>query len=193
MKNVKKKLILCGLLTVFAIANLFVAVSNERQKTMFTARDAEAQVVQSIPWEVLYQIWERYNTYNNPVVFKYRERNNLTCSPFEIYKGVFAKGSEVARMLDAHLNIQGAYGTSTGQVSGNTNVNYSASKKSTDNYSYEYSVSIILAGDDWTVKTCEQCSENDPDMIGMNCTVYNECAQTIESNANAYKAALGLY
>lgn len=187
MKKTKKKLLLCGLLTLFAAANLFVAASNEKQKKILCTDDAEA-----FDFSLLLSIIENSSTNNNVQVFRYKIREGLSCAPVLIFSGNYQKGSSAANALDANLGFSGNSTFVTGSVNGSANASYQASRQTTSNYDYAYAVNIVLAGDDWEVITCEPCSENDPKMIGRNCKGYSECADAVNLHASAYRAALGL-
>ena len=163
MKKTKKKLLLCGLLTLFAAANLFVAASNEKQKSLFVVENADAESLGNL----LYRIVEDYLSNMNIVVYKHYERRDLPCAPYNLFNGIYAKGSDVARMLDANLNLQGDSGFSSGFISGGAN--YSASKKMTGNYYYEYRIDIVLPGNNWRANSCVQCRLDDPEVLGVNC------------------------
>lgn len=190
MEKLKKRIILCGFLTLFASANVIVAVSNEKQKSLFSVREAEAQ---AFGFESSILNWlEDLLLNSNTVVYKYNTREGLTCSPVQIFSGRYYNGSSQAQNLDAHLGLTGSVTYATGNVNGDAGVNYQAQKQSMNTYQYEYTVDISLGGNDWMIKTCEPCSNNDPEKIGKNCNTYNECAEAIKSSAGAYREALGL-
>ena len=190
MKKTKKRILLCGIITVFAAVNMVVAVSNEKHKTLFKTENAEASVVD---WYLIfYNIWESINQNNNDIVYKYNTRTGLKCAPVNIFSGKYAYNSSQAQTLDANLGFKGNMTHAAGEVSGQVNTNYDATRYYNNNYEYEYAVEIFLNGNDWMLKTCEPCSASDPDVIGKNCTNYDECAEAINSRASAYRNALGL-
>lgn len=184
----KKRVLLVVSFTLFALANLFVGLNNEKQKALLLTDNVEAKT--NPMW--YYLILEGLTNNDPGTFYKYRERNNLSCSPIRVYRGVIAKGTEAARMLDVALNIDASSQTGTGNVSQRTDVKYNSRKKSLDNIFYEYTVDIYLTGEDWVIKTCEPCSKDDDGCVGHNCTVYNECAQAIKSSTTSYLNALGI-
>ena len=192
MNKLKKRILLCGILTAFATANVFVAISNEKQKALFRMEKAEAQGIGVVTWEILYEMWERFSQYNNPEVYKFNTRRGLTCAPVQIFSGKYEYGSAQAQSLDTHLGLNGSGSYASGNVNGSADASFQAYKSAVNNYQYEYSVNIVLDGNNWMVKTCEPCSTSDPEMIGSNCSTYNECADVIRSSADAYRSALGI-
>ena len=189
--NKTKKKALCLLLSLFAAANAFVAVSTEKQKSLFSIQDAEAMpgwgdLASFINWI------ETLTENDNAIVYKYNTRQGLSCAPIQIFSGKYEYGSNESQNLDAHLGLTGNASYATGGVSGDVNANYQARKDVAESYKYEYSVYIWLGGNDWKVKTCEPCHKNDPNKIGKNCKTYDECAAVIESRSETYRQALGL-
>lgn len=184
----KKRVLLVVSFTLFALANLFVGLNNEKQKALLLTDNVEAKT--NPVW--YYLILEGLMNNDPGTFYKYRERNNLPCSPVNIYKGIIAKGTEAARMLDASLNIDASSHTGSGNISGNSSAKYNSRKKALDNVFYEYSVEIYLTGEDWVIKTCEPCSSNDNESIGHNCTPYSECAQAIQISTTSYLNSLGI-
>lgn len=190
MKKTKKRILLCGIITVFAAVNMVVAVSNEKHKTLFKTENAEASVVN---WYLIfYNIWESINQNNNDIVYRYNTRTGMSCTPVKIFCGKYDYNSSQAYSLNTSLGLEGSVTHAAGRVGGTANASYDATKNEKTNYQYEYNVEIILDGNDWTIKTCEPCSPTEPDVIGKNCTTYSECADAIKANASAYRYALGL-
>ena len=108
----KKRVLLVVSFTLFALANLFVGLNNEKQKALLLTDNVEAKT--NPMW--YYLILEGLTNNDPGTFYKYRERNNLSCSPIRVYRGVIAKGTEAARMLDVALNIDASSQTGTGNV-----------------------------------------------------------------------------
>lgn len=187
----KKKVLIYGFLTLFALANVIVAVSNERQKSMLISNNVEAK--SNIADWILFYLWYIDNNggSNSNTAEKYRERNNLTCPPFEIYNGQHAIGSDAARLIETKLNLTGGATNGSGYVQGESRSSWQSSKHSSSSTHYEYHVVVTPVGNDWVLKTCEPCADNDPE-IATNCRTYNECGEYVQTMGDSYRSALGI-
>ena len=192
MNKMKRRLILCGIVSMFALVNVVVTISNERQKALLFADNTDALSDSDDFLENLVAEFWAFIGNNNNVVYKYNERTNLPCAPVKIFSGRYQSGSSQAQNLDLNLGLTGSANYATGSVNGHAEASYRASKESSTNYQYEYTVDIVLSGNNWKLKTCEPCAESDPDKVGKNCTNYNECADAVNSSASAYRSALGI-
>lgn len=180
-----KKTVVCGLLSIVAIANVFVAVGNEKHKSLYVTKEAN-----SFGIVTGYLIAELLNNAGEKAYISH-DRDNLPCSPFEIYRGIVQKGTSLENNLDAKLGITGQTGSAGGTISGSANVGYTAQKSIAGSNSYEYSICIYLPGNDWESVTCQRVSK-DQQGAKPECYNFDECAQTIANRAGYYRSAFGL-
>lgn len=193
MKKLRKRILVYGLVTVLAFGNIIVTIANEKHKTLLISNNVEAKA-SILPAYLLYLILNDINGGNSsgPTHYKYLERNNLNCSPVSIFNGQVAKNSSQARSVDAAVGMNGETYNTVGKVGGNASLDYAVSKSVASSYDFHYYVTITPTGNDWRFYSCVQCTPDDNDCLGTSCSDYDECAHYVNSQGNAYRAALGL-